>query len=41
MTNQVYEDNKDLKSKVKKSERLSIGSNIFEKLPEIFLEKNS
>lgn len=38
LTDKVYDDNVDLKSRVKKSERLSIGSNIFEKFPEIFLD---
>jgi len=38
LTKLVYEENPELKGRVKFSEEKSIGSNIFEKLPEIFLD---
>ena len=39
LTDQVYEDNPSLKGRAKSSERNMIGSNIFDKLPEIFLNE--
>lgn len=38
LTADVYLDNPELKGRVKESEEKSIGSNIFDKLPEIFLD---
>lgn len=35
-TNKIYEDKPELKGRVSRSEEKSIGSNVFEKLPEIF-----
>ena len=38
LTEKLYEDYKELLGKVKKSERLSIGSNIFDKLSSVFFQ---
>ena len=38
MTKLVYEENPELKGRIKQSEEKSIGSNIFDKLPEIFTD---
>lgn len=38
LTQLVYEENSELKGRVKQSEEKSIGSNIFDKLPEIFTD---
>ena len=38
LTQLVYEENPELKERVKQSEEKSIGSNIFDKLPEIFTD---
>lgn len=38
-TAKLYEENPDLRGRVKHSEERSIGSNIFDKLPEVFLDK--
>lgn len=39
LTDLVYEDFPELKDQVKKSERLSITSNVFDKLPELFIDE--
>lgn len=39
LTDRVYEDFPELKTRVNKSDRLSITSNLFDKLPEVFSEK--
>ncbi|MEQ9810402.1 Eco57I restriction-modification methylase domain-containing protein [Streptococcus jiangjianxini] len=38
LTKLVYEENPELKGRIKQSEEKSIGSNIFDKLPEIFTD---
>jgi len=38
LTSLLYEENPSLKGRVKTSEEKSVGSNIFDKLPEIFLD---
>ena len=38
LTRLVYEENPELKGRIKQSEEKSIGSNIFDKLPEIFTD---
>ncbi|MGQ7357657.1 Eco57I restriction-modification methylase domain-containing protein [Streptococcus suis] len=38
LTKLVYEDNPEIKGRIKQSEEKSIGSNIFDKLPEIFTD---
>ncbi|MFU2203810.1 Eco57I restriction-modification methylase domain-containing protein [Streptococcus hyovaginalis] len=38
LTRLVYEDNPEIKGRIKQSEEKSIGSNIFDKLPEIFTD---
>ena len=38
LTRLVYEENPELKGRIKQSEEKSIGSNIFDKLPEIFMD---
>lgn len=40
LTEKVYEENNELLSRVKQSEKFSVTSNIFEKFPEIFMDNN-
>ncbi|MGT2959223.1 restriction endonuclease [Streptococcus bovimastitidis] len=39
LTKLVYEEHPELKGRIKQSEEKSIGSNIFDKLPEIFIDR--